>query len=48
VSEAGGVMGGDHNSAILISPEGAIPWPRLTKHETAARLVAEIAWRLHA
>jgi phosphopantothenoylcysteine decarboxylase / phosphopantothenate---cysteine ligase len=46
VSEASGVMGGDHNAAMLVTADGAQQWPKLTKAETAARLVVEIARRL--
>jgi phosphopantothenoylcysteine decarboxylase / phosphopantothenate---cysteine ligase len=48
VSQEGGVMGGDHNTALIVTADGVTPWPKLTKQETAARLVAEIAIRLNA
>jgi phosphopantothenoylcysteine decarboxylase/phosphopantothenate--cysteine ligase len=43
VSPATGIMGGPENAAILITERGAEPWPRLSKRETAERLVDEIA-----
>jgi phosphopantothenoylcysteine decarboxylase/phosphopantothenate--cysteine ligase len=46
VSPATGIMGGTENAAILITPEGAEPWPRLSKTETARRLAARIAGAL--
>jgi phosphopantothenoylcysteine decarboxylase / phosphopantothenate---cysteine ligase len=46
VSDAGGVMGGDHNAAILIAADSVERWPRLSKAETAERLIAEIVRRL--
>jgi phosphopantothenoylcysteine decarboxylase/phosphopantothenate--cysteine ligase len=46
VSPATGIMGGTENAAILITPEGAEPWPRLSKAETARRLAARIAGAL--
>jgi phosphopantothenoylcysteine decarboxylase / phosphopantothenate---cysteine ligase len=41
-----GVMGGDHNAAILIDADHVERWPRLTKTETASRLIAEVARRI--
>ena len=46
VSAETGVMGGDANSAILVTEAGAEPWPRLSKAETARRLAARLADRL--
>ncbi|SFI11338.1 bifunctional phosphopantothenoylcysteine decarboxylase/phosphopantothenate--cysteine ligase CoaBC [Albimonas pacifica] len=43
VSPATGIMGGTENAVILITAEGAEPWPRLTKTETAQRLARRIA-----
>jgi phosphopantothenoylcysteine decarboxylase/phosphopantothenate--cysteine ligase len=43
VSPATGIMGGSENMAVLITAEGAEPWPRLSKRETAARLADRIA-----
>ena len=40
---SGDVMGGAENEIVLITPDGAQRWPRLTKTETAARLAARIA-----
>ncbi len=46
VSESGAVMGGDSNAAILIGADGVEAWPRLSKQETAARIISVIAKRL--
>ena len=46
VSAGTGVMGGDQNSAILVTEAGAEPWPLLSKAETARRLAMRIAGRL--
>jgi phosphopantothenoylcysteine decarboxylase/phosphopantothenate--cysteine ligase len=46
VSPATGIMGGSENMAVLITPEGAEEWPRLSKTETAERLAARIAGAL--
>ncbi|NDR56824.1 bifunctional phosphopantothenoylcysteine decarboxylase/phosphopantothenate--cysteine ligase CoaBC [Aliiruegeria sabulilitoris] len=43
VSEATGIMGGSENEVILISDQGAEPWPRLGKEEVARRLAERIA-----
>jgi len=43
VSPETGIMGGSENAVILITAEGAEPWPRLPKAEVAARLAARIA-----
>ncbi len=43
VSPAGGVMGGDDNTVHLVTASGEENWPRLSKAEVAARLVARIA-----
>jgi phosphopantothenoylcysteine decarboxylase/phosphopantothenate--cysteine ligase len=48
VSPATGIMGGRENAVTLITTEGAEPWPRLTKVETARRLAARIAEALGA
>lgn len=45
VSAASGVMGGDRNTATLITGSGDKPWPSMTKDELAARLVARIAMK---
>ncbi len=41
-----GVMGGTENAVTLISAEGADPWPRMTKTQTARKLAALIADQL--
>ena len=46
VSAASGVMGGDRNRVIVLSADGADPWPDLGKTEVAERLAALIAQRL--
>jgi phosphopantothenoylcysteine decarboxylase/phosphopantothenate--cysteine ligase len=43
VSPATGIMGGTENAVTLITADGAEPWPRLSKAETARRLAARIA-----
>ena len=43
VSPETGIMGGSENAVTLISAEGAEPWPRMSKDETARRLAARIA-----
>lgn len=40
---SGDVMGGDHNSMILVTPDGEENWPRETKTEAAQRLARRIA-----
>ncbi len=40
---AGGVMGADENAVHLVSHQGVESWPKLTKAETAARLVTHLA-----
>ena len=43
VSPATGIMGGSDNAAVLITAEGADPWPRMSKTETARELARRIA-----
>jgi phosphopantothenoylcysteine decarboxylase/phosphopantothenate--cysteine ligase len=43
VSPQTGIMGGTDNAITLVSAEGAEPWPRMTKAETARKLAARIA-----
>ena len=43
VSPATGIMGGAENAVTLVTAKGAEPWPRLSKDETAERLVDRIA-----
>jgi phosphopantothenoylcysteine decarboxylase/phosphopantothenate--cysteine ligase len=43
VSPATGIMGGTENAVTLVTAAGAEPWPRLSKEETAERLVDRIA-----
>ena len=40
---SGDVMGGDHNSMIIVSETEADAWPRLTKADAARRLAKKIA-----
>ena len=40
---SGDVMGGDHNSMIIVSETEADAWPRLTKVDAARRLAKKIA-----
>lgn len=46
VSAASGVMGGDHNSVHLITADGNLNWPQMSKDEVAAKLISELAGRL--
>lgn len=46
VSAASGVMGGDRNSVHLISRDGEVSWPEMSKEDVAARLIQELALRL--
>lgn len=39
----GGAMGGDSNLVHLITAKGVESWPRITKHEVAARLARRLA-----
>ncbi|WP_421855556.1 bifunctional phosphopantothenoylcysteine decarboxylase/phosphopantothenate--cysteine ligase CoaBC [Oricola sp.] len=41
-----GVMGGDRNRIVLLSPDGAAEWPEMSKDEVAERLAALVAERL--
>ncbi|MGV6840677.1 MAG: bifunctional phosphopantothenoylcysteine decarboxylase/phosphopantothenate--cysteine ligase CoaBC [Planktomarina sp.] len=43
VSPATGIMGGDHNSATVITENGAEVWPDMPKTEVAAKLAQNIA-----
>jgi phosphopantothenoylcysteine decarboxylase/phosphopantothenate--cysteine ligase len=38
-----GIMGGAENEVLLVTPEGAEPWPRASKDEVARKLAARIA-----
>jgi phosphopantothenoylcysteine decarboxylase/phosphopantothenate--cysteine ligase len=38
-----GIMGGDENEIVLITPSGAESWPKMDKNALAARLAARIA-----
>ncbi len=40
--DSGDVMGGSHNAMILVKPDTTDAWPRLTKADSARRLVQEI------
>ncbi len=42
VSPKTGIMGGDQNAVTLISKDGVEAWPKMTKVETANRLVIKI------
>ncbi|NHN88508.1 bifunctional phosphopantothenoylcysteine decarboxylase/phosphopantothenate synthase [Acetobacter conturbans] len=48
VSEGTNVMGGTHNTAILITEDGVERWPLMTKADLALRLVRKIALRFGA
>ncbi|SOH92598.1 phosphopantothenoylcysteine decarboxylase / phosphopantothenate--cysteine ligase [Monaibacterium marinum] len=43
VSPATGIMGGAQNAAVLISADGADPWPLMSKADTAHKLATRIA-----
>ena len=36
-------MGGDHNSMIIVTDDGADTWPKLSKEAAARRLAAKIS-----
>ena len=40
---SGDVMGGDHNSMIIVTDDGADTWPKLSKEAAARRLAAKIS-----
>ena len=42
----GGVMGGDENSVHLVSATGVESWPKLSKAEVAAKLIAVLVQKL--
>ncbi len=46
VSAATGVMGGDRNSVHLVTHDGEISWPEMSKDAVAAKLIDELALRL--
>ena len=43
VSPAGGVMGGDDNTVVLVTATAEEAWPTLPKHQVAERLAGRIA-----
>ena len=43
VSPETGIMGGTENSVVLITPESAEPWPRMSKDDVARKLATRIA-----
>ena len=43
VRPATGIMGGTENAAILVTADGAEPWPRMSKEATAEALADRIA-----
>ncbi len=43
VSPATGIMGGTENAVVLVTAEGADPWPRMSKQATADALADRIA-----
>ncbi|KGJ15462.1 bifunctional phosphopantothenoylcysteine decarboxylase/phosphopantothenate synthase [Paracoccus sanguinis] len=46
VRPATGIMGGAENAVVLVTADGAEPWPRLPKTEVARRLAGRIATAL--
>lgn len=43
VSEAGGVMGGDHNQVYLVTEDDQKRWPKMTKDDVAHKLLSRVA-----
>jgi len=43
VSPAAGVMGGDENTLVIVTPDGETAWPKLDKDAAAAKLVDHLA-----
>lgn len=39
----GGVMGGDANTVTLLTRDGSEPWPTMSKHDVAKKLIARLA-----
>jgi phosphopantothenoylcysteine decarboxylase/phosphopantothenate--cysteine ligase len=39
----GGVMGGDANTVTLLTQSGADPWPTMSKHDVAKKLIQRLA-----
>ncbi|MEO0384619.1 MAG: bifunctional phosphopantothenoylcysteine decarboxylase/phosphopantothenate--cysteine ligase CoaBC [Pseudomonadota bacterium] len=39
----GGVMGGDANTVTLLTRTGSEPWPTMSKHDVAKKLIARLA-----
>lgn len=39
----GGVMGGDANTVTLLTRSGSEPWPTMSKHDVAKKLIARLA-----
>jgi phosphopantothenoylcysteine decarboxylase/phosphopantothenate--cysteine ligase len=39
----GGVMGGDANTVTLLTRNGSEPWPTMSKHDVAEKLIARLA-----
>ncbi len=46
VSPEAGVMGGDENTMVIVTPEGETRWPKLGKDDAAQRLIEYLALRL--
>lgn len=43
VSPQTGIMGGEENEVLLITPDGTETWPRMSKQEVAAQLAERVA-----
>ncbi|MGE4522286.1 MAG: bifunctional phosphopantothenoylcysteine decarboxylase/phosphopantothenate--cysteine ligase CoaBC [Acetobacter sp.] len=42
VSPQTGIMGGEHNEVMLITPDGTETWPRMSKQDVAEKLAARV------
>lgn len=42
VSPQTGIMGGEHNEVMLITPDGMETWPRMSKQDVAEKLAARV------
>ncbi|MCH4142735.1 bifunctional phosphopantothenoylcysteine decarboxylase/phosphopantothenate--cysteine ligase CoaBC [Acetobacter peroxydans] len=47
VSPHTGIMGGEHNEVMLITPDGMETWPRMSKQDVAEKLAARVGGWWH-
>ncbi|GAB3593173.1 bifunctional phosphopantothenoylcysteine decarboxylase/phosphopantothenate--cysteine ligase CoaBC [Acetobacter peroxydans] len=47
VSPQTGIMGGEHNEVMLITPDGMETWPRMSKQDVAEKLAARVGGWWH-